>query len=345
MAENSAQETSASNSLSFNDAVASLIADPQPAENQPETEAAEPQEVETSEAQPSESDDVDEADDETDEVESDAYDADEYDDEDDALDDDDQEDDQEQPETYTVKVDGETVEVTLEEALAGYSREGAFQKRMRELAEQRKAVEAETQQARQLRDEYAQGLELLNNHLQSIAAQEPDWDRLYDELDAKEYTRAVQLYNERKSQQQVIDAQRMQIAQQQQAETQAAFQQHLIKEKEKMLGSIPAWRDEKTMISERKEVVEYAKSLGYTPEEIQVASDHRAVKALYDSWRLSKLTSQTDAAKKKVRKAPKMAKAGVPRPKGESQSRRKRQLANRLNQERSINAAVDLLLG
>ena len=99
------------------------------------------------------------------------------------------------------------------------------------------------------------------------------------------------------------------------------------------------------MKKERAAVVSYAKTLGYTAEEIQVASDHRAVKALYDSWRLSTLNKETDVAKKKVRKAPKMAKAGTPRAKGESQTRRKKQLSQRLNKERSVNAAVDLLLG
>lgn len=344
MADNSTPETSTPDSLSFNDAVATLLSDPPPAENQSEQDAAESQEDETLEAQPSESDDI-EAEAETDEVEVDEDDVEYEDDEDDALDEDDQEDDQEQPETFSVKIDGEVVEVTLEEALAGYQRQGAFTKRMQELAEQRKAVESETQQTRQLRDQYAQGLDLLNNHLQSMTAQEPDWDRLYNELDAKEYARAIQLHNERKQNIESVNAERSMIAKQQQAESQAAFQQHLVSEKERMLDAIPAWRDETTMASERAAVVEYAKSLGYTPEEIQVASDHRAVKALYDSWRLSKLNKQTDAAKKKVRKAPKMAKAGTPRTKGEGQSRRKRQLANRLNQERSINAAVDLLLG
>lgn len=344
MADNSTPETSTPDSLSFNDAVATLLSDPPPAENQSEQDAAESQEDQTLEAQPSESDDI-EAEAETDEVEADEDDVEYEDDEDDALDEDDQEDDQEQPETFSVKIDGEVVEVTLEEALAGYQRQGAFTKRMQELAEQRKAVESETQQTRQLRDQYAQGLDLLNNHLQSMTAQEPDWDRLYNELDAKEYARAIQLHNERKQNIESVNAERSMIAKQQQAESQAAFQQHLVSEKERMLDAIPAWRDETTMASERAAVVEYAKSLGYTPEEIQVASDHRAVKALYDSWRLSKLNKQTDAAKKKVRKAPKMAKAGTPRTKGEGQSRRKRQLTNRLNQERSINAAVDLLLG
>jgi hypothetical protein len=44
-------------------------------------------------------------------------------------------------ETYTVKVDGETVEVTLKEALAGYQRQADYTRKMQALAEERKEFE------------------------------------------------------------------------------------------------------------------------------------------------------------------------------------------------------------
>lgn len=345
MADNSTPETSDNNSLSFNDAIASLLPDPPQAENQEEVAAESQEEIE---AQPSVEPEAEaETEEEADEVESDVDDEveEEGDAEEDALDEDIQEDDDETPQMYTVKVDGQTLEVTLEEALAGYQRQGAFTKKMQELADGRKALAAEAQDVRQRRDEYLHKLELLTNHLQTSQAQEPDWDRLFEELDAKEYARAVQLHQESKNNLAVVNAEAETLRRQQTAETQVAFQQHLVNEKEKLLDSIPAWRDEGRMKKERAAVVNYAKTLGYTAEEIQVASDHRAVKALYDSWRLSSLNKETDVAKKRVRKAPKMAKAGTPRPKGESQTRRKKQLSQRLNKERSVNAAVDFLIG
>ena len=58
MADNSTPETSTPDSLSFNDAVATLLSDPPPAENQSEQDAAESQEDQTLEAQPSESDGI-----------------------------------------------------------------------------------------------------------------------------------------------------------------------------------------------------------------------------------------------------------------------------------------------
>ena len=135
MADNSTPETSNNNSLSFNDAIASLLPDPPQAENQEEVAAESQEEIET---QPSEEPEAEaETEEEADEVESDVDDEveEEGDAEEDALDEDIQEDEDETPQTFTVKVDGETLEVTLEEALAGYQRQGAFTKKMQELAD------------------------------------------------------------------------------------------------------------------------------------------------------------------------------------------------------------------
>ena len=347
MADNSNAETSTQDSLSFTDAVTSLLDPPEKVDN-PESAAAESDE---DQAQPSESVEVDtdaedQTESETDEVDDDVIEgeADEIYDEEDVSDDEAEIDEDEEP-LYTVKVDGKEMEVDLKTLKDGFMMQSAFTKRMQEVAEKGKQADAEIADARQTRDQYGQGLELLTQHLQSITAQEPDWDKLMAELEPNEYTRTVQIWNDNQKTLEAANHKRQEILNQQQAERQVQFQTHLVAEKQKMLDVIPAWQKEQVMLDERAKLVEYAKSIGYTPEEIQVASDHRAIKALYDSWQLSKLNKQTDAAKKKVRKAPKMARAGTPRSKGESQTRRKRQLGQRLSKERSINAAVDFIMG
>lgn len=339
MADNSSKETS---TFSINDAMTSLLQDPEE-DNQAKEEAA-PAEGLEPEAEASE-DEAFEAGDETDEDQDDA-DADdaEY-DEEDASDEDEPDDDDDEPQTVTAIIDGEEVEITIEEAVAGYQRQSAFTKRMQQLASERKAFEAEAAQTKQMRDAYAQGLADLSEQLQSIQTDEPDWDRAYEELDAKEYARLVQVYNQRKEHAGLIEQERQRIAQEQNSEHRQLYQRHLKNEGQRMLEVIPHWADENVRETERKQVIQYAQTLGYTPQEISQASDHRAVKALYDSWKLSQLQQSAGAAKKKVRKAPKMARAGTPRPKGESQTRRRKQLASRLDSERSVNAAVELLLG
>ena len=205
MADNSNQETS---NFSFNDAMTSLLRDPA-ADNQAKEEAA-PAEGLEPEAEASEDEAFEGY--ETDEDQDDADDAD--DDEEDAFDDDDRDDDDE-PQTVTATIDGEEVEITIEEAVAGYQRQSAFTKRMQQLASERKAFEAEAAQTKQMRDAYAQGLTALSEQLQSMQADEPDWDRAYDELDAKEYARLVQVYNQRKEHSALVEQERQRIAQEQ----------------------------------------------------------------------------------------------------------------------------------
>ena len=53
-----------------------------------------------------------------------------------------EEEEEQQPQLYTIKVDGEDVEVTLDELQNGYSRQRDYTRKTQELAEQRKSFEA-----------------------------------------------------------------------------------------------------------------------------------------------------------------------------------------------------------
>ena len=68
---------------------------------------------------------------------------------------------EEQPQTFTVKVDGKDVSVTLEELQKGYSRTQDYTRKTQQIAEVRKQVEAETQAVRAERAQYAQLLSAL----------------------------------------------------------------------------------------------------------------------------------------------------------------------------------------
>ena len=90
-----------------------------------------------------------------------------------------QEQEQEQP-RYRVKVEGQEYEVTQDELVKGYQREADYTKKTQKLAEQRKAVEAEyaaVEQAKHLRDTYAQRLQIIEQALQSQTPSE-DLDAL-----------------------------------------------------------------------------------------------------------------------------------------------------------------------
>lgn len=330
---NNSQETG---SLSINEAMNSLLATPpeedkasdgrlgEEAEAEAPTLEAEAETEETEEVEYVEDDEEGEYD--TDEVE--------------------EEEEVEQPDIYTVKVDGEEYEVTQDELLNGYQRQQAYTKRSQELAEQRKAFEAEAQQVAQMRDVYAQQLEQLSEQLKQVNDQEPDWNELAKQYSAEELFVYKAQLDKQKEQARQVEAERQVIAQQQAQEQQAQMQQHLAAQREEMLDRIPQWRDEDIRTSEREQVIKYAQqSVGFSPQEIANASDARAIELLYKAWQWDNLQSKKPAAKKKASKAPRMAKAGQPKTKAQVASRQKQRSLKRLNNERSIDAAVNYLMG
>lgn len=260
-------------------------------------------------------------------------------------------DDLEEQDVYTVTVAGEDIDVTLEEALKGYQREADYTRKTQELAEARKALQAEQDQFKtvqaetsQLRDAYGQTLQQLEQQINRDLGQEPDWDRAYQELDAKEYARLVQNWQTQKENLQKVQVERARVSKEQAQEHEKIMREHLAQQGNLMMEKLPQWKDAKVRDSERAELISHAKTLGYTDDEIANAADHRAIVALYHSWQLSKINASTPEAKKKVRKAPKMAKSGVPRSKNEVASRRRDKLRARHAKEGSIASAVDLLL-
>ena len=331
-----------SSSLSLQDAAGLLL--------QSQTEATEPQEAvqpdetvtEEDQVMPLEAEAVEDGDYEPSEEEAE---------EDDQATDDADEEDYEEQEVYTVKVNGQEVDVTLEEALKGYQRESDYTQKTQQLSDQRKEFEAEQSQFQQqraetaqLRDAYAQSLQQLREQLEQGLAQEPDWDKAYEQLDAKEYARLVQDWQMRKENNQKVKVEQARVAKEQRAETADLMRRHLAQQSDLMLQKLPQWKDEKVRDKERQDLITYAKTLGYTDDEIANAADHRAIVALYHSMQLSKLNASTPEVKKKVRRAPKMAKAGVPRSKNEVASRRREKLRKRHAEEGTIASAVDLLL-
>jgi Tfp pilus assembly protein PilN len=318
--------------ISAQDAVSLLMQPPEPdkVDDEQSVEAAVEEQPKASEP-------------EYDEAEADAE-AEEYDGED-VEDDTEESDEPEQPEVYTVKIDGQEYEVTLDELRSGYSRQQHFTKRSQELAEQRKAFEQEAAETKQYRDYYAQQLEQLSNQLQQTIPSEPDWSALSQQYEAKELFQMKAEYDRRKEEIARVGQERERIAQQQQAEYQQQMQQHLATQKTEMLERIPAWRDEGRRNKERLEVIKYAQEvIGYTEQEIANASDARAIESLYKAWQYDKHNLNAPAVKKKVQSAPKVAKGGQPKTKAQVQTRQRRDAMNKLTRTKSVDAAVEFLM-
>ena len=320
-----------SGSISVNEAIDRLLPQME-AEANPEVEAINEPEEEAQVSETTEQEEVYEEDisDEGEEVE-------------DTTDqEDDDEEVEEEVQLYKVKIDGEEAEVTLEEALSGYQRERTFHKRMNEVSQKSKAIEAESAETKRLRDEYARGLQQLE---QALRVPEPNWEELRRTKTNEEFASIHAEYQIQQNNLAKVQHQQQAIMSQQQAEVQAQYQNHLKTEFDTMLDKIPAWRDEKVREAERSKVISYAKShMGYTDDEIAQASDHRAIVTLRKAMLYDELMGGKTQAKRKVKVAPKMVKAGSPKTKSEVVSKRNQDMMKRFNNNSTVESAVELLL-
>lgn len=224
--------------------------------------------------------------------------------------DDDEESDEEdqQPATYRVKVDGQEVEVTLDELQKGYSRTQDYTRKTQALAEQRKAAEAELDTARQERAYYAQMLQVLQQQLAQTNA-EPDWDALYQE-NPTEWVRQRELWRDRQDKVRAVEAEQQRLAQVRQVEEAQARQARLQEEAAKLLEVIPEWKDAKKASEERGKLVEAAKRAGFSEEELGGISDHRALVVLRKAALFDELMNRKTQIKPNPTSGPKLAKPG-----------------------------------
>lgn len=212
---------------------------------------------------------------------------------------------------YRVKVDNEELEVDLDELIKGYSRTSDYTKKTQSLAEQRKQVEAERtkiEEAAKLRDTYSQRLQVIE---QMLSAQpEEDLTALKDS-DPVGYAIKVAEKMEREKQLSAVRAEREAVQAKQAAEQQERLKAHLSQEAERLKAAIPDLADEVKGEVIRKEIRDYAKSNGWTDQELSQVYDHRAVIALYRAMQFEKLQKAKPAVQKKVAEAPKALKPGV----------------------------------
>ena len=239
---------------------------------------------------------------------------------------------------YKAKVGGEEVEVELDELINGYQRSKDYTQKSQALAEQRKAMDAERQHLEHVKQErmaYAQKLKALDSFLSQQNKGE-DLEVL-KETDPIGYAVKVAEQSQREKQLAVVRAEQNRIAQQQQAEQQQSLQNHLKAESEKLASVIPELATPKGDAI-RKEIREYAKSVGWSDQELASVYDHRAVLTLYKAMKFEQLQKGKPETLKKVQQAPKMLKPGTSAP--NAKSSQEKQVMQRLRQSGKVRDAA-----
>jgi hypothetical protein len=108
-----------------------------------------------------------------------------------------------------VNVDGQTMEVSLPEALKGYIREATFHQRMNQVDQARNQVLSDAQNTYQVRDQLLLKLQEADRLLAELTPPEPDWDQEFKTNGqwAREKQKAYQqVYSKRAAIQQEMQA-------------------------------------------------------------------------------------------------------------------------------------------
>ena len=218
--------------------------------------------------------------------------------------------DEAKPEIFTVKVDGKEVEVTLDELQKGYSRTQDYTRKTQQVAEARKAAEAELQAIRAEREQYAQLLGALSEQVKTAADPKIDWDRLYQE-DPIEYVRQREVMRENREKAAAIQAEQQRLAEISQQEQMQNLQAHKARESQALLEAIPAWKDPAKAKAEKTMLVEFGQKMGFTPQELGNIYDHRVVLALRKAALYDQMQAKRQGIKPVTNNGPKPAKPGA----------------------------------
>ena len=248
---------------------------------------------------------------------------------------------QTEPETYTVKVNGEDVNVTLDDLKNGYSRTSDYTRKSQQLAEQRKQFEQQQAQIQAERTQLAENLKAVEQFLSNPVPQ-PDQNLINS--DPSEYLRQKDAYEKHQQTVKAVKDEQVRLQQQQQQDLMQNYQKNLESAKVELLERIPSWKNADVATKEKQAVVTYAKRVGFSDLEMQTASDPRAIEVLRKAYLYDKLVAKNQVAKKKVTKAPKMIKGAVPTSKNESKQRKSKQLFDRLGKSGKMKDAVEYLM-
>jgi hypothetical protein len=212
---------------------------------------------------------------------------------------------------FQVKVGGEEKELTLTE-LKSLAQQGAdYTKKTQQVAEQRKALQAEQQaieEAKYMRDAYAERLQAME---QLLNAQQPVEDlESLKESDPIGYAVRVAEMSQNKEKLYAIQAERQRIAEMQQAEQQQGMQEYLSQQAAVLSESLPEYSDPVKGETLRSDLRKFAKNLGFSDQELSAVRDARHVMALYKAMQYDKLQQSKPQLNKRVSEPPKTIKSG-----------------------------------
>lgn len=215
----------------------------------------------------------------------------------------------------SVTIDGQEQSVSLREAQAGYQKDADYRRKTGELAEQRRAFEAESSQLKQQVEYQHSVAAAMINHAEKNLMGELEQIN-YDELqqtDPMAWMAKKNALEQRKGELQRVKQEAanayMQMQQQTQEKVAQAQQELLARELESLNAALPDFKQIKPKLDSY-----LTDSLGFSNQDLTGVSDHRLILLAHKAMLYDQGKQKAAKVKKVVKKAPKMQKPAKPAP-------------------------------
>lgn len=250
-----------------------------------------------------------------------------------------------EPQTYTVKVDGKNVEVSLDELQAGYSRQADYTRKSQVLAEQRQLADQELAATQQERQRYISQLEQvsLDADTKLDEFKNVDWTKLKED-DPMEYALKRDQYRELQDSKRTIAEEQQKETYKQQQDRQAKWQEELGRQQEVIAQRLPDLVHPDKGPKLKAAIKNFAMNKGFLEEEVDALIDARSVEVLHSAMLYENLKN-AKISKKKAKVVPKVTKPGAGVTRGEVDSEKVKQQRARLKRTGKVDDAAKLLEG
>ena len=245
----------------------------------------------------------------------------------------------EEPSLHRLKVNGQEIEVSLDELKAGYSRDSDYRQKTHSLGMEKRDLES---QKNSLRQSYDAKLQELNDLLATADATvrqqqgSADLQKLYEE----DPTQAAKLDYQLRQQNRAIEdmkskAREAQIKQ---------YNDFLETQKELAATKIPEYSDPNKADQFKINMRNSLRGYGFNDEEIGTMADHRFLMVAKDAMSYQTLKDKRPIVQKKVANAPKVVKPGVAKSTTSSGREQIRNKIGKLRKTGNINDASSAIL-
>ena len=292
------------NPTSIEFAATQLLKEPESSE--PPKEEPEVAETEEQETAPPSPEDVEEVEEEPEELVAEAEDT------------DDEEEELETVDYFQVKVDGEELEVTLDELKSGYQRQSDYTRKTQTLAEQRKEYSSKAEELAKLQEDFMHQAtlanELLNRDLKKFEL--VDWEKLKVEDPNGYVMKQLEVQDVKNQQEQLLQqVQQAQISQQQMQQEELA--KYLETQKEEAVKVFPEWKDTEKAQEGMRAILDYGTKSGFSEQELNSIIHVRDLQIIDKARRWDEMQATKESIPKKkaapVRKKVVKSKGTAPR--------------------------------